>query len=98
MEKNNKIFVAGDKSIVGAALIKYFKLNGFSNILSETICGLDLMDPHSVYSFFKKEKNSDTFQRNTAFIDFRTNRSNPSLYLSIYWHILYHCVNLCSFN
>lgn len=56
MKKTAKIFIVGDKSIAGAALIQYFKLNGFNNILSESTYGLDLIDQNSVYSFFKKEK------------------------------------------
>ena len=56
MKKNPKIFVAGDKSILGGALVKYFKLRGIHNILSESICRVDLMDQNSLHSFFKQEK------------------------------------------
>ncbi|MCK4788052.1 MAG: GDP-L-fucose synthase [Desulfobacteraceae bacterium] len=56
MDKNTKIFVAGDKSIEGVALIQYFKLSGFNDILSESTYGLDLIDQNSVYSLFKREK------------------------------------------
>jgi GDP-L-fucose synthase len=56
MEKGSKIFIAGDKSIVGAAFVQYFKLSGFNNILNESTYGLDLMDQNSVYYFFNKEK------------------------------------------
>ncbi len=54
MEKTAKIFIVGDKSIVGSALIQYFKSNGFTNILSESICCVDLLDQNSAHSFFKR--------------------------------------------
>lgn len=56
MKKSSKIFIVGDKSIIGTALIQYFKSKGFSNVLSESSYGLDLIDQNLVYSFFKKEK------------------------------------------
>jgi GDP-L-fucose synthase len=56
MEKDAKIFIAGDKSLEGGALIQYFRLHGFDNVLSESMVGLNLAEQDSVYSFFKKEK------------------------------------------
>jgi GDP-L-fucose synthase len=56
MVKNAKILVVGDKFVIGSALIQHFKSNGFSNILSESICGIDLLDQNSVYSFFKSAR------------------------------------------
>ena len=53
MEKTAKILIVGDKSVIGSALIQHFRLNGFTNILSESICGIDLLNQNSVYSFFK---------------------------------------------
>lgn len=40
----------------GAALVQYFKLRGVGNILSESICGVDLSNQNRLHSFFKKEK------------------------------------------
>ncbi|MCK4786441.1 MAG: GDP-L-fucose synthase, partial [Desulfobacteraceae bacterium] len=51
-----KIFVVGDRSIVGSALIQHFESNGFNDIISESVCGLDLMDQGSVRRFFKTER------------------------------------------
>jgi len=56
MEKTAKIFIVGDKSIVGSALIQYFRSCGFANILSESVCSIDLLDQYSVYSFFKSAR------------------------------------------
>ena len=56
MVKDKRIFIVGDRSIIGNALIQYFRSKGFINILSESVCGLDLIEQSSVYRFFKKEK------------------------------------------
>lgn len=56
MEKGAKIFIVGDKSIIGAALLHYFKLEAFNYIFSESTYSVDLMDQNSVYSFLKKDK------------------------------------------
>lgn len=56
MEKNSKIFIVGDKSILGTSLIHFFKSNGFYNVLSESMRNIDLLDQKSVSSFFRKEK------------------------------------------
>ncbi len=56
MEKSAKIFIVGDKGIIGSALIRYFNSCGFNSILSKSVYGLDLIDKSSVYSFFEKEK------------------------------------------
>ncbi len=56
MKKAAKIFVVGDRSIVGSALIQHFESNGFNDIISESVCGLDLMDQGSVRRFFKTER------------------------------------------
>lgn len=56
MKKGAKIFIAGDKSITGAALINYFESNGFKDIFGDSAYGLDLTNQNTVFSFFKKEK------------------------------------------
>lgn len=56
MKKNAKIFIAGNKSITGAALIQYFKLNGFNNIFSESVYRLNLTDQGAICTFFRKRK------------------------------------------
>ena len=56
MRRDSKIFIVGDKSIIGAALIQYFESNGFNNIVDHSTYGINLVDQNSVYSFFKKKE------------------------------------------
>ncbi|MDP8233444.1 MAG: GDP-L-fucose synthase [Candidatus Saelkia tenebricola] len=56
MDKNSKIFIAGDKDILRTSFIRYFEQNGFINVLDNVSFEVDLMNQDSVRSFFKKEK------------------------------------------
>lgn len=56
MEKNAKIYVAGHNGMVGSAIVKQLKLNGYHNILVKTRAELDLTRQEQVEEFFAKEK------------------------------------------
>lgn len=56
MEKNAKIYVAGHNGMVGSAIVKQLKLNGYHNILVKTRAELDLTRQEQVEDFFAKEK------------------------------------------
>ncbi len=54
--KNSRIFIAGDKSMLGAALIRELKSNGSGDIFGDSLCGLELTDQQSLRRLFEKEK------------------------------------------
>lgn len=56
MEKDSKIYVAGHRGMVGSALVRKFKSEGFTNLLVRTSAELDLTNQEAVTSFFKTEK------------------------------------------
>lgn len=56
MEKNSRIYVAGHRGLVGSAIVRNLKENGYSNIVTRTRTELDLLDSQKVSEFFKKEK------------------------------------------
>lgn len=56
MEKSSKIFVAGHKGLVGSALVRKLKKEGFTNLLMKSSKELDLRDANAVHTFFKREK------------------------------------------
>lgn len=56
MDKNAKIYVAGDRGLVGSALIRQLRKQGYTNILARTHAELDLTNQLAVQAFFKKEK------------------------------------------
>lgn len=56
MEKNEKIYVAGHRGMVGSAIYRKLKKEGFSNFVTRTSAELDLRDQLQVADFFKQEK------------------------------------------
>lgn len=56
MEKDAKIFVAGHNGLVGSALLRKLKSEGYKNIITRSKNELDLRDQLSVSYFFAKEK------------------------------------------
>ena len=56
MKKNSSIYVAGHKGLVGSAIVKKLKLQGYKNVITRTHKELDLVDKKKAESFFAKEK------------------------------------------
>lgn len=56
MDKKSKIFVAGHKGMVGAAIVIRLQEFGYSNIITRTHSELDLIDQQKVNEFFEQEK------------------------------------------
>lgn len=56
MEKNSKIFVAGHRGMVGSAIVRYLKAQGYTNIITRTHAELDLINQQQVNEFFEIEK------------------------------------------
>ncbi len=56
MQKNNKIYVAGHRGMVGSAITRKLQKEGFTNFVTRTSAELDLKDQRAVQAFFEKEK------------------------------------------
>ncbi|WP_285009788.1 GDP-L-fucose synthase family protein [Pedobacter faecalis] len=56
MEKNAKIYVAGHNGMVGSAIVRKLKSEGYENIITRSSKELDLTDSPSVKNFFETEK------------------------------------------
>ena len=56
MSKSDKIYVAGHRGMVGSAIIRVLKDQGFENIVTRTHSELDLTNQQQVQEFFSKEK------------------------------------------
>ena len=54
--KENKIFVAGHKGMVGSAIIRNLQNSGYFNLLTAERNELDLIDTNKVKNWFKKNK------------------------------------------
>lgn len=56
MEKNDKIYVAGHRGLVGSAIWRLLSQKGYNNLIGRTHNELDLMDPVAVRRFFDSER------------------------------------------
>ncbi|MBI9083833.1 MAG: GDP-L-fucose synthase [Desulfobacterales bacterium] len=55
MSKNLRIFVAGHTGMVGSAVLRHFKQEGFEHLVTRTRQELDLLDQQAVRVFFQTE-------------------------------------------
>ena len=56
MNKHSKIYIAGHNGMVGNAILKLLKAEGFKNLICKSSKELDLRNQKEVESFFKKNK------------------------------------------
>jgi GDP-L-fucose synthase len=56
MNKSDKIFVAGHRGMVGSAIVRRLKAEGFSNLLTRDHSQLDLANESAVAKFFAEER------------------------------------------
>jgi GDP-L-fucose synthase len=56
LKKEAKIYVAGHRGMVGSAIVRQLKSNGFHNIVVRTSKELDLRNQQAVLDFFQQEK------------------------------------------
>ena len=52
MKKDSKVFVAGHRGLVGSAIVRNLKENGYTNIITKTRQELDLLNQSDVFDFF----------------------------------------------
>lgn len=52
MELNSKIYVAGHRGMVGSAIVRELKRQGYTNIITRTHSELDLINQQAVNNFF----------------------------------------------
>lgn len=56
MEKDSKIYVAGHRGMVGSAIVRELKKQGYTNIITRTHSELDLINQSQVNQFFETER------------------------------------------
>ena len=56
MEKTSKIYVAGNKGMVGSAIVRKLKAEGYDNLVLRNSSELDLRNQSQVENFFSSEK------------------------------------------
>lgn len=61
MNKESKIYIAGHRGMVGAAIQRHLEQKGYKNIVSRTSKELDLRDQQSVTELFAREQPTHVF-------------------------------------
>lgn len=56
MEKDKKIYIAGHRGMVGSAIVRKLRKEGFTSIITRSSSELDLCNQQAVNDFFAKEK------------------------------------------
>jgi GDP-L-fucose synthase len=56
MQGNDKIYIAGHNGMVGSAILRKLKSNGFNNLILKNSSGLDLRNQSAAHHFFEEEK------------------------------------------
>lgn len=56
MDKQDKIYVAGHRGLVGSAIVRNLKKKGYNNVIGRTHAELDLLEQQQVRDFFEKER------------------------------------------
>jgi GDP-L-fucose synthase len=56
MKKDDKIYIAGHRGMVGSALQRKLEQEGFKNLVCKTSAELDLRNQQAVHEFFESEK------------------------------------------
>ena len=61
LNRTDKTYIAGHRGLVGSAMVRKLKQEGFTNLLTATSSELDLRNQNAVNQFFAKEKPAYVF-------------------------------------
>jgi len=78
MTKDDKIFVAGHRGLVGSALMRRLQSNGYINLITRTHTELDLTRQSEVEAFFASEKPDYVFLAAAKVGGINVNNTHPA--------------------
>jgi GDP-L-fucose synthase len=87
MNKDARVFVAGHGGLVGSAIIRRLKSDGFSNLLLRSRSELDLEDNAAVHAFFSREQPEYVFLAAAKAGGIRANATFPGDFIRENLHI-----------
>jgi len=61
MKQDSKIYIAGNRGLVGSAIQRRLERGGFSNLVTSDIADFDLTDPRATDAFFARERPEHVF-------------------------------------
>lgn len=74
----SRIYVAGHRGLVGSAIVRSLKRQGYGNLVGRTHAELDLTDQHAVKAFFESEKPDYVFLAAAKVGGIHANNSYPA--------------------
>lgn len=83
MKKDSKIYVAGHRGMVGSAIVRELKRQGYENIVTRTHAELDLTDQRAVEKFFEEERPEYVFLAAAKVGGIEANNSAPADFMYV---------------
>lgn len=97
MNKNSKIYVAGHTGLVGSAIIRQLRKEGYTNLVYRTHNELELTNQQNVFEFFKTERPDYVFLAAAKVGGILSNNTYPAQFiysnLQIQASIIHACYN-----
>lgn len=94
MLRDDKIYVAGHRGLVGSAVVRCLRQHGFENIIGRSHAELDLTDQRAVADFFVKERPRYVVLAAAKVGGIHANATHPGEFihsnLAIQSHVLHH--------
>lgn len=81
LARDTSVYVAGHRGLVGSAMVRHLRDEGFQNIISATRCELDLRDPSAVRAFFGLTRPQVVILAAARVGGIQANRTSPGEFL-----------------
>lgn len=93
MHKDSKIYVAGHTGLVGSAILRKLRADGFTNLVTRRHAGLDLTRQAEVESFFEQERPEYVFLAAARVGGILANDSYPAEFIACNLMIQTHVID-----
>lgn len=81
MNKSDRIYVAGHRGLVGAALVRQLRAQGYENLILQTHASFDLLQQDAVESLFSSAKPDYVFLAAARVGGIQANNTYPAVFL-----------------
>ncbi|UOG42749.1 GDP-L-fucose synthase family protein [Leptospira noguchii] len=95
MEKKSKIYIAGHKGLVGSAIERVLKKEGYENILGKTHAELDLTEQSKVNEFFETNRPEYVFLAAAKVGGIHANNTYPAEFIFSNLQIQNNIIDAC---